>query len=179
MQSYPHRYTASAGARAIGSVVISAPALPPVETAPPPEFDGPGGTWSPETLLCAAVADCFVLTFRAVARAAHFNWITLDCQVDGVLEHIGNTTQFTRFATTARLTIPPGADGGKARRLLERAEHGCLIANSLRGERTLSIELASVPAESGPREPSGESTIEGIGRPAVAKSMPAETHQLS
>lgn len=102
--------------------MISAPALPPIKTAPPPEFDGPGGTWSPETLLCAAIADCFILTFRGVARAAHFNLIALDCRVQGVLEHIGDETRFTQFATAARLTIPPGADMTKARLLLSRAE---------------------------------------------------------
>ena len=151
MKPYPHHYTASASAQAIGSVQISAPTLPHIETAPPPEFDGPGGTWSPESLLCAALADCFILTFRAIARAAHFNWVTLDCRVEGVLEHIANTTQFTRFATAARLTIPPGADAGKARLLLSRAEHACLIANSLRGERTLSIEVvAGAPVDNPP-----------------------------
>src|SRR5579872_6756758 len=134
MKPYPHHYTASARAQAIGSVTISAPSLPHIDTGPPPEFDGPGGMWSPEVLLCAAVADCFVLSFRAAARAAHFNWIALDCRVEGLLERVGNATQFTRFATTARLTIAQDGDAQKARLLLGRAEHACLIANSLRGE---------------------------------------------
>lgn len=150
MKPYPHQYAASATARAIGSVAISAPDLPFIETAPPPEFDGPEGTWSPETLLCAAVADCFILTFRGIARAAHFNWISLDCRVEGVLEHTGNIAQFTRFATTARLTVPPEADPEKARRLLGRAEHGCLVANSLRGERTLITEVTTFDTPSDP-----------------------------
>src|SRR6185312_15565522 len=85
MKPFPHRYAASARAGAIGRVVISAPAVPLSDTPPRPEFDGPGGTWSPEMLLCAAVADCFVLTFRGVARAAHFNWTALECRVEGVL----------------------------------------------------------------------------------------------
>lgn len=152
MKTYPHHYAASASARAIGSAMISAPALPSIKTAPPPEFDGPGGTWSPETLLCAAIADCFILTFRGVARAAHFNWIALDCRVQGVLEHVGDETRFTRFATVARLTIPPGADMNKARLLLSRAEHGCLVANSLRGERTLSSEVVTGEAADEPLE---------------------------
>ena len=38
------------------------------------------------TLLIAAVADCFILTFRAVARASRFEWISLGCTVDGVLD---------------------------------------------------------------------------------------------
>ena len=179
MKPYPHHYAASASARAIGSVMISAPALPAIETAAPPEFDGPGGTWSPEVLLCAALADCFVLTFRAVARAAHFNWIDLECRVEGVLEHSGNTTQFTRFATAARLTVPPGADEAKARRLLERAEHGCLIANSLRGERVLAIEVINVTAANAALEPAAESASEGTAQHAFPKEVQAESRRLS
>lgn len=143
MKPYPHRYTASASAPSIGNVTVSAAVLPQIETAPPPEFDGPGGTWSPETLLCAAVADCFILTFRAVARAAHFDWIALDCQVEGVLERADNTTYFTRFTTAARLTVPGGTDTTRAQLLLGRAEHGCLVANSLRGERALLAEVVT------------------------------------
>lgn len=164
MKPYPHHYTASASAEAIGSVQISAPTLPRIETASPPEFDGPGGTWSPEALLCAALANCFILTFRAIARAAHYNWVTLDCRVEGVLEHIGNTTQFTRFATAARLTIPPGADDGKARLLLNRSEHACLIANSLRGERTLSIDVVADAAVDDPPDCPDEQCAENIGQ---------------
>jgi len=143
MKPYPHHYTASASARAADNVMIGAAGLRPIETAAPPEFGGSGGTWSPETLLCAAIADCFILTFRAIARAAHFYWLSLDCRVEGVLEPRRDTAQFTRFATATRLTIPPGADPAKARLLLSRAERGCLISNSLRGERTLSADVVT------------------------------------
>lgn len=161
MKPYPHHYAASASARAIGSVTITAPALSPIDTAPPPEFDGPEGTWSPEVLLCAALADCFILTFRAVARAAHFNWIALDCRVTGVLERAGDTTQFTRFATAARLTTHRCGDHAKGQALLEQAEHGCLIANSLRGERALSTDIVSAEAAGDRRDYVKESVREG------------------
>lgn len=148
MQPYPHTYIASASGRSKGSLAVSSPQLPTLQTAAPPEFDGPGGLWSPETLLCASLADCFILTFRAVSRAAHFEWLQLECRVEGVLELIGKNSQFTRYITFARLKIPPSSDAGKAHALLERAEHGCLIANSLRGERTLraEVEVESVAA---------------------------------
>ena len=148
MHPYPHRYRATANAEAAGRVIVSSPGLSSLETAPPAEFGGPGGVWSPETLLCAAVADCFILTFRAVARAARFEWQELECRVEGVLERVAGDSQFTRYTTIARLGVPPGADPEKARRLLEQAEHGCLIANSLRGARTLEIEVATAEIRS-------------------------------
>ena len=149
MHPYPHRYFASSAGRAAGSVTISAPGLPAIETAAPPQFGGPAGVWSPETLLTAAVADCFILTFRAVARAAHFDWIALDCRVEGTLERSDGRSRFTRFATTARLTVPRSADASEANRLLERAEHDCLIANSLSAERSLSIEVITEESATG------------------------------
>jgi len=75
MKPYPHTYTASAEGTGIGFVAVTTEQLPPLDTASPPEFDGPEGVWSPETLLCASVVDCFILTFRGVARAARFEWL--------------------------------------------------------------------------------------------------------
>jgi organic hydroperoxide reductase OsmC/OhrA len=141
MHPYPHTYIASAAGTKTGTVAVTSPRLPDIESAAPPEFDGPGGVWSPETLLCAAVADCFILTFRAVARAARLEWLNLECRVEGVLERVEGNSQFTRYTTFATLSIPAGTDPASARLLLERAEHGCLIANSLRGARALEAQV--------------------------------------
>jgi len=141
MHPYPHTYIASAAAQSKGPVAVTSPKLSSFATAPPPEFDGPGGVWSPETLLCASIADCFILTFRGVSRAARFEWLQLECRVEGVLERVDQSSQFTRYTTFARLRLPAGSDAAKARELLERAEHGCLIANSLRGTRMLEMEV--------------------------------------
>jgi len=141
MQSYPHTYIAQATGAHQGFVEVRSPQLPGLVTAAPPEFDGPGGVWSPETLLCAAVADCFVLTFRAVTRAARFEWVNLDCRVEGVLERPERTSLFTRFTTFVRLIVPASADIAKAHDLLERAEQGCLVANSLRASRALEVVI--------------------------------------
>jgi organic hydroperoxide reductase OsmC/OhrA len=141
MQPYPHRYAADAEATATGTVAVGAAGLPTLETASPPEFDGPPGHWSPEALLVAAVADCYVLSFRAVARAVGFEWRSMTCRVEGVLERVSGVTRFTRFTTSARLRAPRGVDRERARQVLERAEKVCLIANSLSAERLLEIEV--------------------------------------
>lgn len=141
MKPYPHSYTATAEGSASGAISVASAGLPAVATAPPPEFDGPGGFWSPETLLIAAVADCFILTFRGVSRAARFEWVGIEVRVDGTLERISGVTQFVRYVTRAALTVPSNADHAKARELLERAEKLCLVANSLRGERALEVQV--------------------------------------
>ncbi len=143
---YPHIYDACARGTASGTVLVSASGLHDLETAPPPEFDGPGGVWSPETLLVASIADCFILTFRGVSRAAHLEWQALEATVEGTLERSAGVTQFTRFLTRAVLSVNPMADAAKARELLEKAEKLCLVANSLRGERTLDASVRILQA---------------------------------
>jgi organic hydroperoxide reductase OsmC/OhrA len=144
MHPYPHLYTVESTAASSGDVTLTSTGLPALASAPPPEFDGPGGRWSPEHLLVAAVADCLVLSFRGVARANKFEWHSLDCSVDGTLNKVEGRTKFTHMAVRATLRVPAGTDEAKAKQLLERAEHVCLISNSLVAERSIesTIEFA-------------------------------------
>lgn len=133
MQAYPHHYQVRAHAGAVGDVTLASDGLPTVASGPPPQFGGRGDQWSPETLLVAAVVDCFILTFRAVARAGRLDWHALDARLEGRLDRKDGVTRFTEFTLHAALTVPPGTDHAAARTLLDKAEHGCLISRSLNG----------------------------------------------
>jgi len=137
MQDLPHQYLVSADAKSSGNVVLSSDGVADLPSAPPAEFGGPGDQWSPESLLVAAVADCFILSFRAIARASRLDWDSLTCNVDGTLDRVDRVTQFTGFKVSATLHVPSGSDEEKAQRLLEKAEHACLITNSLKAESEL------------------------------------------
>lgn len=132
MQEFPHHYSVAASAVSEGTVAIESDRLSPLRSAPPAEFGGPGDQWSPETLLVAAVADCFVLTFRAIAGVSRFPWISLTCDVAGTVDRVDRVTQFTEFEVRARLRVPSGARKDQAVRLLTRAEETCLVTNSLK-----------------------------------------------
>ena len=147
MQDFPHTYHATADAVAEGDIQVSSLGLPVLRTASPAEFGGPGDRWSPETLLSAAVADCFILTFRAVARASKLPWEGLHVEVDGTLERPEKVTQFTGFTLTARLDVPEGVDPAVAERALEKAERNCLISNSLKGAVHLHAHVHVEPRQ--------------------------------
>jgi organic hydroperoxide reductase OsmC/OhrA len=132
MQPFPHHYAVIAKANAEGDVSLEGERLPAILSAPPPEFGGPGDRWSPETLLVAAVIDCFVLTFRAIASLSRFRWLSLECDVTGMVDRVERVTQFTAFELHARLRIPSGAKEDQAQRLLAKAEETCLVTNSLK-----------------------------------------------
>jgi organic hydroperoxide reductase OsmC/OhrA len=141
MQDLPHHYTATATAEPDANIQLTAEGLPDLETAGPPEFGGPGDVWSPETLLVGTIADCFVLSFRAIARTARLDWNSLTCKAEGTLEKIEKLTQFTEFTVTATLTVPPGTNEAKARTILEKAEKYCLITNSMKAGSHLVAEV--------------------------------------
>ena len=73
----PHHYAVSATAEPGGDITMSSPGLDDVDVAPPAEFGGPGNRWSPETLLAGAVVNCLILSFRAIASASRFDWVSL------------------------------------------------------------------------------------------------------
>lgn len=141
MQDFPHHYLVTARAEGNANVALTSANLPDLETAPPAEFGGPGDLWSPESLLAAAVADCFILSFKAIARASKLEWTSLTCEADGVLDRVERTMLFTEFRLRAVLNVPDGTDEKRARLLLEKAEQSCLITNSLKSTRHLETEV--------------------------------------
>lgn len=142
MHDFPHNYAVTARADADSNVSLSSKGVAEIESAPPVEFGGPGDRWSPESLLVASVADCFVLSFRAIARASRFEWHGVHCDVDGVLDRVDGQSRFTAFQVSAVLSVPAGTDPAKATRLLEKAEHACLITNSLIAKSELTTRIA-------------------------------------
>lgn len=141
MDPFPHHYTVSGSAASDGDVELVSAGLETLQSAPPAEFGGPGDRWSPETLLIAAVADCFILSFRAVAAASKFDWVRIACDVTGTLDRVERVTRFTAFTVRANLEIERAENRDKAQRLLEKAEQVCLISNSLNAERHLESEI--------------------------------------
>jgi uncharacterized OsmC-like protein len=141
MHPFPHRYRASVGIAPEGEVSLDSEGLAQMRSLPPPEFGGPGGYWSPETLLLAALGDCTMLTFRAIAKASRFAWRELSADVEGKLERVDGNSRFTEITLRVRLVVPPGSDPARARQLLEKSEKGCPVSNSLTATKHLEAEI--------------------------------------
>src|SRR5258708_13534352 len=105
MHPFPHHYIVQASVRPDGDVPLSTEGVRVIESSPPKEFDGPGNQWSPEGLLTASVADCFVLSFRAIATASKFSWIRLEARTQGTLDRGEAKMRFTPFDPHAKLHV--------------------------------------------------------------------------
>jgi organic hydroperoxide reductase OsmC/OhrA len=150
MHPFPHTYRVRGIARDEENPELVADGLPRLPTASPPEFGGPGDRWSPETLLVGAIADCFILTFRAIARTASLPWTMLECEVRGTLDRVDRVTQFTHYDLDAWLVVPEGTPVADARAALEKAEHHCLVTRSLKGRVHLQLHIEAQGARTIP-----------------------------
>lgn len=132
MKELPHVYTATATHRAEDATVrLASPGLSELVSAGPTEFDGPGDRWSPETMITAALGDCFILTFRAVAAASKLEWDEVRCDVEAVLDKVERTMRFVEFRQVVTLRLPVGPDDERVQRVLEKSERSCIVRNSL------------------------------------------------
>lgn len=146
MHAFPHRYHVQAKGGAGGSVLVTTQDAPDLETNAPPEFDGPSGYWSPESLLIASVADCYILSFRAVARASKLEWTSLEVDVEGVLDREEGVTRFVAFTVKPRLEIVSAERETLARSVLDKAKRACLVTNSLTAPCELVPTVSFAPA---------------------------------
>jgi organic hydroperoxide reductase OsmC/OhrA len=123
-------------------VIATAPAAPPLGIATPPAFgSGVTGVWSPEDLLVAAVAACFELTFKAIAKRR-------DLPVDGIELHangrLGDVPhQGLGFVAIAlQVVIHTTTEyGTAAEAAAHRAHEHCLVGRALSVPVTLTLDV--------------------------------------
>ena len=140
MQPLPHEYDVSVSAAPEGGISAQSTGVPTLSVDAPAEFGGPGDAWSPETLFLAAIANCFVLTFRAVSAASGLKWQGLECHAVGTLDKQDGKMRFTAVELQASLVLAAAADADKALRIMHKAEENCLVSNSL----AVPVKLAPV-----------------------------------
>ena len=98
---------------------------------PPIAFSGDDeSTWSPEDFFVAAAASCFAVTFTGIAERAGLEYDRLAVDADGICgQRPDGGFGFTSL--WLRVELETAADPEHARKLVERAEAACLVANSL------------------------------------------------
>ena len=106
----PHSYEVTLTGGPTGYATIATDGVPPLSSAPPKDFDGPGDAWSPEHLLLASVEACFMFTFRAVARGSNFDFIALDLSAHGTAHRVldkGKTACLVTASLSVQFVLSP------------------------------------------------------------------------
>jgi len=120
---------------------ISCAGKPDVQVATPPEFKGHENIWSPEDLFVASANVCLMTTFLAVAERAGLAFSSYESTAEGRLEIVEGKFQFTAITIRPSIILKPGGDPARAKELIEKAEHNCLISNSMKAKVTLEATI--------------------------------------
>ena len=141
MTHYPlfFKVSSSAGPSTLGSWTS---ALYPSEREPvlslvaiPPEFEGPGGAYSPEDFYCLALINCFVATFKVIAEKSKLNFKSLQCE--GLLTVDLDEKGIPWMSAFRLKAILLGAsDVDRAKQILKKTSQSCMILNSVKTEKT-------------------------------------------
>jgi organic hydroperoxide reductase OsmC/OhrA len=123
---------------------LASDGLPPLQFSAPPEFRGEPGHWTPEHLLTASVASCFMATFFSIARFQKLEVQSFRMRAFARLEKLpGEGYRFTEVTLTPEIGVAQ-EDVEKTLKVIERAEKSCFVAKSLRA--TVQVEPNFVPA---------------------------------
>jgi len=98
----------------------------------PPEFGGRPGYWSPEQLLVMAANSCFLSTFLFFAEKSNILLAGYRAEGEGRLEMVeGKGYQFAEIVLRPVVVLEKEKDMARVQRLLQKAEHACIVAHSL------------------------------------------------
>jgi organic hydroperoxide reductase OsmC/OhrA len=128
---FPHRYRVDLKWNGGVDGTLSSPSLPDVVGGPPPEFDGPGGLWSPEHLLVSSVNLCLMSTFQAIARHSNLAVKSYEAHGEGVVEKTERWILFTAVNLQVNVKVA-AADVPKAEKALAKAKEHCIVSNALK-----------------------------------------------
>lgn len=119
----------------------SARDLESITMTPPPEFGGPEGYWTPEDLFSASISSCYILSFKALARAKKMDWESLDVKVDAKLEKTKTGLKFTKVDIYSHLEICCKDNIDPYLELLMKTKDICLVTNSMNCEFTVHPKI--------------------------------------
>jgi organic hydroperoxide reductase OsmC/OhrA len=106
----------------------------------PPEFNGPGGGYSPEDFYALALANCFIATFKVFAQNSKLEFKKLNIKAELAVDR-----NEKGFPWMARMNFQVHLEGTEnkelAQRVLDKTRQGCLILNSVNTEKHFEFHI--------------------------------------
>ncbi|MBU6153152.1 MAG: OsmC family protein [Bdellovibrionales bacterium] len=116
-----------------------ADAMPePVLMAIPPEFEGPGGGFSPEDIYAFALMNCFIATFKVIAEKSKLEYKTLHTEATLTVDRNESGVPWMK-ALHLKVELGGAQDQDRTKRLLEKTSQSCMILNSVKTEKTFEF----------------------------------------
>lgn len=109
-----------------------------LRVATPPEFPkGEANIWSPEHYFLAAINGCLLTTFLAIAENFKLDFVDFSSNAEGKLDIVDKKYVVSEVILKPTISIKKSSDKELAQKVIEKAEHACLISNSVKSKITM------------------------------------------
>ena len=106
----------------------------------PPEFEGPGGGYSPEDFYALALANCFIATFKVFAEKSKISFSSLVGEGKLTVDRDDKSAPWMK-SFHLKVSLFGVVDPERTLRLLEKTASSCMILNSVKTEKTFEFNL--------------------------------------
>ena len=116
--------------------------LPPIPSAIPPEFMGPGGGYSPEDLFALSLLNCLIATFKVYCEQSSVTFQEIRGKVSLIVDKIPGLSGFAMTQADVFFDISGASDAIRGRKLLDAAIKDCAVSNSIKTGKTFHINFS-------------------------------------
>lgn len=111
-----------------------------VKLSIPPEFEGPGGGFSPEDIYALALANCFIATFKVITAKSKLDFKDLKLKSKLTVDRgEGGVPWMSKIEIGVQLSGVTNPD--RALQLLEKTSKNCMILNSTKTEKEFQFKI--------------------------------------
>ncbi|MDO9184205.1 MAG: OsmC family protein [Bacteriovorax sp.] len=135
MSAFPKTFSVeSAGASGVSEIWVNhliGKECAPISMAIPPEFDGPGGTYSPEDLYAMALMNCYLATFKVIAEKSKLQYENI---LGSATLYVDKGEEIAPWMERIEITIilTGAKQTARALTILEKTKAHCMILNSVK-----------------------------------------------
>lgn len=116
--------------------------LPPICSAIPPEFAGPGGGYSPEDLFGLAVLNCMIATFKVYCEKHGQTFQSISGKASVTVDKMISEAGIGMTQINLSFDITGASNVEQVRGLLEKAIKDCAVSNSIKSGKTFHINVS-------------------------------------
>ena len=121
--------------------VASAPGKVDLPVSSAAEYAGSAERWNPEDLLGAALANCHMLTFLALAAKTRTEVLGYEDRAEAILDTVDKVTWISEIRLSPTIRVAKGTDPAKVKELFEKAHKYCFVANSIKSKVTMAPSI--------------------------------------
>lgn len=144
MIQFPMKFEVEAASSAGANSLWTAQSgtLPPIPSAIPPEFNGPGGGYSPEDLFALALLNCLIATFKVYCEKSNVTFLEIRGKASLTVDRIAGQSGFMMTQVDIFFDVLQASDPEKGEKLLDGAIKDCAVSNSIKSSKTFHIHFS-------------------------------------